>query len=227
MFVLFTARRNPNTVPYKLITPATLEEVAQSYDLVRLPSQDMADASVLWDIMHEAGIESLGPEVRAVPPNSVLHRWIVYVELLRLQKVFAARRYSRVPEPCRESIESAVAWLASPNEQTSKSVVFRMDRSTPITEHMCSISNVPATVIRDPGNANVDFFRNLDYGRWSDEARKEFQPNAEQRSRSRQLRPLAALYSAGILPAPPPFTFSLPPVLPKSTVKIDLYPYRR
>lgn len=95
----------------RLITRATLDGVAQTYETGVLPTDP--DASVLWDAVQVSCGDTMGPPVLSVVPGSVLHHWLV------LDAIQSAESVPQGKEG-RAAIEATRAWLADPCERTRR-----------------------------------------------------------------------------------------------------------
>ena len=95
-------------IPTSLITRATLDGVAQTYETSVLPTDP--DTCVLWDALQVSGCEVLVPTVGDVKQGSVLHRWIVQD---------AIQSAESVPQGTegKAAIEAARVWVADPSEE--------------------------------------------------------------------------------------------------------------
>jgi len=98
-------------IPARLITRATLDGVAQTYETGVLPTNP--DTGVLWDALQVSCGDTLGPPVMSVVPGSVLHHWFV------LDAIQSAESVPQGKEG-RAAIEAARAWLADPCERTRR-----------------------------------------------------------------------------------------------------------
>ena len=96
-------------IPAALITRATLDSVAQTYETDVLP--DDPTAGVLWDAMQVSCGDTMGPPVNEVVPGSMLHHWLV------LDAIQSAESVPQGAEG-RAAIEAARAWLADPCART-------------------------------------------------------------------------------------------------------------
>lgn len=93
----------------RLITRATLDGVAQTYETGVLPTNP--DAGVLWDAVQVSCGDTMGPPVMSVVPGSVLHHWLV------LDAIQSAESVPQGAEG-KAAIEAVRAWLADPCERT-------------------------------------------------------------------------------------------------------------
>lgn len=98
-------------IPARLITRATLDGVAQTYETGVLPTDP--DANVLWDAVQVSCGDTMGPPVMSVVPGSVLHHWLV------LDAIQSAESVPQGAEG-KAAIEAVRAWLADPCERTRR-----------------------------------------------------------------------------------------------------------
>ena len=95
-------------IPTSLITRATLDGVAQTYETSVLPTDP--DTCVLWDALQVSGCEVLVPTVGDVKQGSALHRWIV------LDAIESAESVPQGTEG-KAAIKAARVWVADPSEE--------------------------------------------------------------------------------------------------------------
>lgn len=200
MFVRFPSlrnpRRNPAKVPVQLLTRSTLDAVGEAYESGKLPPESNPDACVLWDMMHDAGIETL-PGMPAIERGSTLHRWIVWDAALSAESV--------PQKPMGEAaIFSANNWVADPSHSNA---VTALDASWQCLYESHSPAAMAAhyaaaAPVSDAPYRPYDSAFNATLARRSPVSTAEKAGDAA----NIRVRVLAALYAVGALPEPPKLT---------------------
>jgi hypothetical protein len=192
-------------IPAALITRATLDSVAQTYETDVLP--DDPNAGVLWDAMQVSCGDTLGPPVNEVVPGSVLHYWLV------LDAIQSAESVTQGAEG-RAAIETARAWLADPCARTRRAAADAARSATYGSAYAAAyattyeVDTTSADYVIDSAPAD-----DMVYAAVAAYAAYATTPYDEAAKTQLRLRVLATMATAGVLPAPevaPPRWGALP-----------------
>ena len=102
----------PFKVPAVWLTREVLEDIGNAYVSQSLPIAEVAN--VIWDKLHDLGIEALpqtfSESVKGYYTGSVLHRWFVVDAIQSAES-------SQQNVKCKKIIEATRAWVNNPSEQ--------------------------------------------------------------------------------------------------------------
>ena len=111
-FICEAISREQFKVPAVWLTREVLEDIGNAYVSQSLPIAEVAN--VIWDKLHDLGIEALpqtfSESVKGYYTGSVLHRWFVVDAIQSAES-------SQQNVKCKKIIEATRAWVNNPSEQ--------------------------------------------------------------------------------------------------------------
>ena len=103
------------TIPVEWLTREVLDDVANSYansyETQSLPKSELG--GIIWDKLHDMGVEEISPNIENFKNGSRLHRWIVLDAFNSAKSIAQGARG-------KAALAATRSWLANPSEENRR-----------------------------------------------------------------------------------------------------------
>jgi len=174
-------------IPVEWLTREVLDDVANSYETQSLPKTELG--SVIWDKLHDMGVEEISPNIENFKNGSLLHRWIVLDAVKSAESIAQGHRG-------KAALAATRSWLINPSEEnrqvTRRAIIDFVDH-TASTGGYTAYHTAYATLPTDYPHASFHAVNTITAA----SSQSNIRPNPFLR-----FRVLATLDKIGILPEP-------------------------